>query len=168
MDYSLKKMTQQQAEEIAYQWHYPDEYRFYDMEADEEDLEEFLDADQRAEDYYVVEKNGQLMGFFCFHPKQHGKVEIGLGMKPEWTGKGKGLGFLQSGLQFVILNYRPSAITLSVAAFNKRAIKLYTKAGFAETGTFMQNTNGGCYEFVSMAWSPDSQHRENEETSKSQ
>lgn len=36
-------MTQTQAEDIASNWHYNDEYSFYDMDADEEDLVEFLD-----------------------------------------------------------------------------------------------------------------------------
>ena len=36
-------MTQEQAEEIAFNWHYDAEYSFYDMEADKEDLVEFLD-----------------------------------------------------------------------------------------------------------------------------
>ncbi|QTN01423.1 GNAT family N-acetyltransferase [Sediminibacillus dalangtanensis] len=147
-------MTQRQAEEIAYKWHYPGEYSFYDMEADEEDLEEFLDADQRGDDYYVVEKNDQLIGFFNFHQKQNGKVEIGLGMKPECTGKGRGLDFLRAGLELAIKTYCPSAVTLSVAAFNKRAIRLYQKAGFVVVGTFIQNTNGGSYDFVSMEWNP--------------
>ncbi|WP_053220072.1 GNAT family N-acetyltransferase [Virgibacillus senegalensis] len=148
-------MSQREAEEIAYNWHYPGEYSFYDMEADEEDLAEFLDAERRADDYFAVEKDGQLMGFFSFRERQSGKVEMGLGMKPEWTGMGKGLAFLQSGLHFACSNYQPTAITLSVAAFNKRAIKLYEKAGFVETDTFKQNTNGGSYNFVSMEWHPD-------------
>ncbi len=34
MDYTFKLMTQKQAEDIAYNWHYDGRYSFYDMEAD--------------------------------------------------------------------------------------------------------------------------------------
>ncbi|SFB28367.1 hypothetical protein SAMN04488072_11322 [Lentibacillus halodurans] len=36
MDFKI--ITQQQAEEIAYQWHYDGKYAFYDMDTDEENL----------------------------------------------------------------------------------------------------------------------------------
>jgi [ribosomal protein S18]-alanine N-acetyltransferase len=45
MTYELHVMTQEQAEEIAFNWHYDGEYSFYDMEADQEDLEEFLNPE---------------------------------------------------------------------------------------------------------------------------
>ena len=41
MDYTYTVMTQEEAEEIAYNWHYEGKYSFYDIEADEEDLAEF-------------------------------------------------------------------------------------------------------------------------------
>ncbi|MET3549406.1 hypothetical protein ABID47_006043 [Paenibacillus favisporus] len=43
MDYFFQSMTQEQAELIAYQWKYKDEYSFYDIAADQEDLQELLD-----------------------------------------------------------------------------------------------------------------------------
>ena len=41
MAYTYTVMTQEEAEEIAYNWHYEGKYSFYDIEADEEDLAEF-------------------------------------------------------------------------------------------------------------------------------
>ncbi|MGF2715207.1 GNAT family N-acetyltransferase, partial [Bacillus cereus] len=46
--------------------------------------------------------------------------------------------------------YKCDYITLSVAAFNERAIKVYKKAGFEAVGTFIQKTNGSCFEFLKM------------------
>ncbi|MCC2248479.1 GNAT family N-acetyltransferase [Virgibacillus sp. AGTR] len=150
MHYSFKPMTQEQAEIIAYEWHYDGEYRFYNMEEDQEDLQEFLNPERRQGSHFIVhdEKN-ELVGFFTYHCGDH-KVEIGLGMKPELTGLGLGLSFLQAGIQFAEKKYICQRLTLSVASFNQRAIKVYKKAGFQTVESFTQHTNGSNYEFIKM------------------
>lgn len=45
MHYSFVPMNKEYAQEIAYNWKYDKSYSFYDMTADEEDLEEFIDED---------------------------------------------------------------------------------------------------------------------------
>lgn len=37
MEFEFREMTQKEAEEIAFNWHYEGEYPFYAREADEED-----------------------------------------------------------------------------------------------------------------------------------
>ncbi|WP_093045718.1 GNAT family N-acetyltransferase [Thalassobacillus cyri] len=154
-------MTQHQAEEIARHWHYDGEYSFYDIEADREDLEEFLDPEQRGENYYVVTSGEELAGFFSYHPVDSQTVDIGLGMKPSLTGGGRGRKFVDAGLNFAIKSFNPIRITLSVAAFNERAIKVYEKAGFVRGEPYMQVTNGSSYEFLNMScmlkWEPENE-----------
>ncbi|WP_025783365.1 GNAT family N-acetyltransferase [Sporosarcina sp. D27] len=151
MDYIFSKMSQKQAENIASNWLYEGKYSFYDIGADEEDLAEFLNPLERGEKYFSVRLDDEEIGFFCFD-NETGSVDIGLGMKPELTGRGFGLDFLKSGLNYAISKYNPENITLSVATFNERAIKLYIKAGFETTGTFMQDTNGSRFEFMRMRY----------------
>ncbi len=43
-----------------------------------------------------------------------------------------------------------SPVTLSVAAFNQRATKVYEAAGFATIRTYTQATNGSTYDFIEM------------------
>ncbi|WP_421378442.1 GNAT family N-acetyltransferase [Bacillus salacetis] len=150
--YKFSPLTDDAAEEIAFQWKYDGEYSFYDMTADQEDLEEFLSPDRSG--YYAVERNDELIGYFCFQRDEAGQLEIGLGMKPKLTGKGLGLEFVLEGIRFAIANYQTSALSLSVAAFNKRAIKVYEKTGFESIETFKQDTNGSTYEFVRMNYEP--------------
>ena len=149
MNYSFHPMSRRQAEEIA-SWHYDGEYSFYDMEADPEDLQEFLKPDERADSNFAVIENRELIGFYCFTQISNDTIDIGLGMKPSFTGKGQGLEFLEAGLDFAKSLYHPEKLTLSVAAFNKRAIKVYKRAGFREEETFLQKTNGSQFEFVKM------------------
>lgn len=151
MDYNFSEMSQEQAENIASNWHYEGKYSFYDAEADEDDLAELLNPQERGDKYYMVKKDNQEIGFYCFE-NENGSVGIGLGMKPELTGKGLGLDFFKAGLSYAISKYNPKEITLSVATFNERAIKVYERAGFESVKTFMQDTNGSSFEFLKMKY----------------
>ncbi|MDE4085291.1 GNAT family protein [Planococcus maritimus] len=150
MDYTFQEMTQEQAQDIAENWRYEGDYSFYDMDADPEDLAEFLDPEKRGDNYFMVFQGNEAVGFYSFGQTDEETVDIGLGMKPDLTGRGQGTAFLKAGLQFAKSNYHPQKITLSVAAFNKRAIKLYEKLGFKEVESFVQATNGGYFDFVKM------------------
>ncbi|GEN82742.1 N-acetyltransferase [Sporosarcina luteola] len=151
MNYNFSKMSQEQAENIAVNWHYEGKYSFYDVSADEEDLAEFLNPMERGNSYYIVKTDEKEIGFFSFD-ENGGFVDLGLGMKPELTGEGLGLEFLKAGLSYAISKYNPKEITLSVATFNERAIKVYIKAGFEPVATFMQDTNGSRFEFLKMKY----------------
>ncbi|WP_232334431.1 hypothetical protein [Oceanobacillus sp. AG] len=59
MTYKLEIMTQDQAKDIAYNWHYDGEYSFYDMEADKEDLEEFVNPETRGNSVYAVTNSSE-------------------------------------------------------------------------------------------------------------
>ena len=149
MIYTYVPLAQRQAEEIAYDWQYEGEFAFYDMPNDPDDLADFLDPDQRTENYYAVMDEIRLIGFFVFEPGPD-SLDLALGMRPDLTGRGNGTAFLESGLAFAIQKYQPRQIELAVAAFNERAIRLYTKSSFEPVERFQQETNGGSYEIVKM------------------
>ncbi|AIQ30606.1 MULTISPECIES: GNAT family N-acetyltransferase [Paenibacillus] len=148
----IRPLTQLQAEDIAYHWHYAGEYSFYDMDADEDDLIEFLDPAGRGDHTYAVSQDDEFIGYFTVQPVEGNICDIGLGMRPDLTGRGAGQAFLKSVLHYVTVNFHPERITLAVATFNARAIKVYLKAGFTAADTYMQNTNGSTYEFMSMVY----------------
>lgn len=143
-------MTQEQAENIAYNWHYNGEYSFYNMEADKEDLEGFLSPESRGNSTFAVTNDNNLIGYFILNKVADKTFDIGLGMIPDSTGKGKGVEFLKAGLSFIKAEYQPEKLILSVATFNQRAIKVYRKIGFKDIETFMQDTNGSTFEFLRM------------------
>lgn len=152
MTYKFEIMTQEQAEDIAHNWHYDGEYSFYDIEADEEDLAEFLNPETRGTSMFAVLKKDEIIGFFSVNKVATNIYDIGLGMRPDLTGDGRGLEFLNAGIDFVQSRFTPDKIILSVATFNQRAIKVYRKVGFKDIDTFMQDTNGSTYEFLRMAY----------------
>jgi len=142
-------MSQDDAEAIA-DWRYEAPYDFYDWPADEGDLAELLDPAQRGESYFSARDSlGQLLGFFSIRVEGD-VVSLGLGLRPDLTGRGLGQSFLEAGMTFATGHLRPRLFRLSVAAFNVRAIKVYERAGFVTTRSFMHHTNGGLFSFVEM------------------
>jgi len=149
MKLTIRPMQQSDAECIAH-WHYEGPYAFYDMASDEDDLAELLDPQRRENAYYAaVDAGGNLVGFYCFSC-DGSTVELGLGLRPDLTGHGLGLSFLEAGLAFARQRFSPKTFRLSVAAFNQRAIKVYLKAGFKPIRRYEQRTNGGVFDFLEM------------------
>jgi ribosomal-protein-alanine N-acetyltransferase len=145
------QLSQEQAEAIA-EWRYPDPYSFYDWTADADDLRELLDPARRGEAYWAAEdEDGALVGYFSFKPKEDATLELGLGLRPDLTGRGLGGSFLAAGLEFAQARFAAERIVLAVATFNERAIKVYERAGFARDRVYMHATNGGEWEFVEMS-----------------
>ena len=152
MAYEFSVMTQGQAENIAFNWHYDGEYSFYNMEADEEDLAEFLNREERGNSTFAVTKENELVAFFSFSKVANRTFDISLGMRPDLTGKGNGITFLRASINFIQTEFKAEKITLSVATFNQRAIKSYRKVGFKDVETFIQDTNGSTFEFLKMEY----------------
>lgn len=156
MNYHIRPMSAADARAIC-EWRYPGAYKFYDMDADPEDLQEFLDFEGWVPDakFAVADGGGDLVGFFEFVTRD-GVTAVGLGLRPDLTGHGLGQEFLRTGLRFAAERFRPRRFALAVATFNQRAITVYQRMGFSVTQTFVQNTNGGQYEFVQMVADPTS------------
>ncbi len=137
------KMTKFWAEEIL-SWKYEHPYDFYNDSNMKESMQELLEEPYFA----VLEDSGELIGFYCtgtsaqvplgylYGVYQEDCLDIGLGMKPELTGKGEGASFIRYILEQVKILYKFSCIRLTVAAFNERAIKLYERLGFRKTFMF--------------------------------
>ena len=144
----IQPMSQDSADQIA-AWTYPAPYDFYDMVADEEDLAQLLSESTRENTYFEVIRNGALFGFATFYPKKD-HLEIGLGMKPDQTGKGLGVNFYQAIEDFARKNFDCQVLQLSVASFNQRALALYQKVGYELVESYQQATNGSLFPFVSL------------------
>ena len=149
MKFTFNKMKREDAHQIA-AWHYEAPYDFYDWTRDPEDLAELLNPQSWQETYYsVFNEENELVGFFGYKPDSQ-EVEVGLGLRPDLTGKGLGRAFLNAGLSFGQEHFSAEVWNLSVATFNTRAIHLYEQVGFTSLNTFMHHTNGAEFEFLRM------------------
>ncbi|MBS8264307.1 GNAT family N-acetyltransferase [Mesobacillus boroniphilus] len=146
-------MTRELAAEIL-SWKYDPPYDLYNNEVTESSINELV-----HEGYLAVEdETGALIGFYCNgHSAQvptgrelgaytEGAIDVGVGMHPELTGKGNGYVFFSFVLNELETLNSHSIFRLTVANFNKRAIKLYENLGFKKTYEFKTDTN----EFIIM------------------
>lgn len=152
MTFNIQKLSQDNAEVIADKWKYPGVCVFYDMTSDPEDYAELLTPSLRKNNYFQVMVDNQLFGFFVIEKASDSEniVDIGLGIKPELTGKGLGQSFLLEILDYIRKNYSAKTVRLGVVSFNNRAKKVYEKVGFKQTRIYDQPTNGSVYQFIEM------------------
>jgi [ribosomal protein S18]-alanine N-acetyltransferase len=146
-------------------WRYPPPYQLYSPRLAADDRAEFLGGAYHA----VTNRQGELTGYFCYGvpaqvPAGHtvggyddpDLLDIGLGLRPDMTGRGLGPGFLERGISLARTLHRPLGLRLTVAAFNQRAITVYERAGFSESLRFPAPTPMGIQSFVIMLTSKES------------
>lgn len=145
-------------------WHYEEPYAIYNFPASngEEDVSEELD---RRSPYYVIRNDqGEVVGFCNYGTSaqvwdsgepalyaEDATMTIGLGMRPDLTGKGQGLAFVNAVLDFAQKKFAPKHFRLYVFSWNERAIRVYERAGFQRVRVFMQRNIHGTHEFLEMS-----------------
>jgi ribosomal-protein-alanine N-acetyltransferase len=145
--FTLQPMDEQAARAIAL-WQYDGPYAFYN--SDPGDLAELLDPTRWPDAYFsVMGIHDELIGFFQFTPRDE-CLEIGLGLRPDATGKGLGLDFVLAGLEFARQRFAPRSFSLDVATFNARAIRVYERAGFRPIRVYLRRTERWEQEFLEM------------------
>ena len=96
-------------------------------------------------DYHAARLDGELVGFCCFGPaarvaggdyRREELLDVGLGLRPDLTGRGLGLAFVRAVLAHAGATRAPAGYRLTVAAFNRRAVRVYERAGFVLDHTF--------------------------------
>lgn len=83
-----------------------------------------------------------------------GSLTIGLGLRPDHTGQGRGLALVEAGLAFAREHYHPALFRLYVFAWNTRAIRVYERAGFTQVGETRVRVAAGEWVFVEMTRLP--------------
>ncbi|HBS46842.1 MAG TPA: GNAT family N-acetyltransferase [Paenibacillus sp.] len=141
----MEKLNADVARDIL-SWRYEQPYDFYNNEQTPEAISEML-----ADSYFsVFDDNKELVGFFCTgssaqvpnesYTYSQEFIDIGLGMRPEFTGQGNGTLFFTAVLSQIDSMVGISSKRLTVAKFNDRAIQLYEKLGFSREAEFVKGS----------------------------
>ena len=134
-----RPMTREWACQIQ-EWTYEAPYDFYNQSPSEEGIAELMT-------YQVIVEEHELIGFYCIgspaqvpnstYPYCLEFTDIGLGMRPDLTGKGYGKSFVTYVMERAMERGKP--LRLTVASFNERAIHLYETVGFRTITSFERN-----------------------------
>lgn len=158
--YRFYPMTKDRALQIS-KWQYEYPYSLYDMDSSEDSIMELMNGEY----YYALDEHDDLIGFICVGGSARvpggyaagiytdlRKLDIGLGLKPDLTGNGRGQGFLSEILSFLNNQFSAREYQLVVAAFNERAIRVYERIGFVKETHFMSKYEEKELEFISMSY----------------
>ncbi len=110
----------------TFEWHYDPPYDFYDPGAD---------PPLNPERFRVVcGDDGRVDAFWYFDQPKPGVVEIGIGLRPDLCGCGLGERYMRDELDYARREWSPQTFRLCVTVWNARAIALYERLGFHDTG----------------------------------
>src|SRR5262249_58121405 len=115
----VQPITDEQAAAIA-EWRYEFPYEWYDTSADPRRVELFASPARRTHLRSVVDDDGELVGFFNFVPEGH-EVRLGLGMRPDLTGRGLAQPFIEGGLDYARRAWPPPGVPRRGARGDTRA-----------------------------------------------
>ena len=146
MTFTFTPVTKVDVREFVY-WAYEPPYDVYNMLApsdqlEEDDLAYFLDP---VYNYHTIrDEAGQMVGFCSFG--LDGQVpggdygdealDIGLGVRPDLTGQGRGFAFVRATIDFADQAFKPTVLRVTIASFNQRAQHVWQKAGFNRVREF--------------------------------
>jgi len=125
--------TEGYSEEVR-QWHYEPPYDFYDLASDPEDEDAMRDSARAVHRRAVLDDESERLDAYWWFDWHDDIVEVGIGLRPDLTGRGLGESFLQAQLDYATRTWRPATFRLFVTGWNERAIKLYERLGFREVG----------------------------------
>ncbi|MEO0759490.1 MAG: GNAT family N-acetyltransferase [Cyanobacteria bacterium J06648_16] len=153
MELIFKPLEQKEAI-VVLGWQYPspyDRYNFVRGNFSEDDLKKALIDLTNPENAFfsIFGKRNTLEGVCSFGPDgqvpggDYSKkaLDIGMGLRPDLTGKGLGQQYAAAVVKFGISRYRPQQLRVTIAAFNRRAQTVWQRLGFTPIARFTK-TNG--------------------------
>ena len=154
----FRPITEDDAREVL-GWRYDAPYDVYNAPAEElEDNVRWFLLPENAY-YAILNEEGELLAFCCYGPDarvpggdyNEDAVDVGIGLRPDRTGQGLGTGLLEAVLDFGREARGITAYRTTIAAWNRRSIRTFERAGFRVTGTFRNANNPAGSDWVQLA-----------------
>lgn len=137
MTFTFRPLDENSAKAIL-NWQYESPYDIYNLaSSDPEDTLQYLLDPQNAF-HSIYGQKGDLEAFCSFglDGQVNGgdysalALDIGLGVRPDLTGRGHGFQYVNALIDFANQAYSPDRLRVTIAAFNSRAMRVWEKAGF--------------------------------------
>ena len=142
MGFAFRLLTDDDVEAMR-AWRYEAPYDTYDGSAEPDDLPRPGDPDASAVWLGATRSGSDRLAGFVECTPEDGAVEIGLGLRPDLTGRGLGPGFVTAIVEEVRTRWPMSGIWLDVFPWNERAIAAYERAGFVRGAVHVRRFDDG-------------------------
>jgi RimJ/RimL family protein N-acetyltransferase len=133
-------------------WRYDPPYAIYDIAPPPEAVAEVVRffVDPLNKYYQIEDERGDFVAFCCFGwdaqvpggDYSADALDVGLGVRPDRTGQGRGQSYVTSVLEFARRTFAPPTFRATIAAFNTRAQRTWQKVGFQPIQTFASSNDG--------------------------
>ncbi len=147
-------MKEKYARQIV-EWKYEGNYAEYNLPSYDECVEKKygITREEKKDNYIVYVLDGEVIFYSNMKQMDDKKIYIGVGLKPEYCGKGIGNYFLVDSVEAIKSKYPGSKLFLEVRSWNIRAIKSYEKLGFKITQNVISKDRfGNDTEFTEMEY----------------
>jgi len=149
LPFTFQPMDEASARAVP-EWRYEAPYDIYNIASDNVEKEMQLFLDPQNAYHTITDEQGDLVAYCCFGPDGQvsggdygaAALDIGLGVRPDLTGQGHGLAYINAVLHFARRAFPPTAFRVTVAEFNQRARRVWEKAGFRPVQTFQRSGDG--------------------------
>ena len=132
------------------QWQYEPPYDVYNCPPEEVGNAVQYNIDPANNIYAMFDQSKEMIGY-CSYGKDarvpggdysEEALDIGLMIKPELTGQGMGTDFARDVIHNGSRLFGPGKMRVTIAAFNRRAIRTWEKNGFQPIQTFKRDGDG--------------------------
>lgn len=152
MTLTIQPMSADHAREML-NWLYPPPYAMYNLTADDLADEVAYLVDPAHHFYAILAEDDDFIGHCVFYDEARvcggdysaDALDIGIGMRPDWTGQGRGSNLTAQVMQFGRERYQPQAFRATVAAWNTRAQQVCLSNGFVEVSRFQRESDGKAF-----------------------
>ena len=151
-NYLKVSMNEQYAKEIC-AWKYDGDYAIYNLPSYEEALDKGygMTKKENQDNYICYIYKEKVVAYVNMKEMPDNKIFMGIGLRPDYCGQGKGKYFLEDSIKEIQKRYPGYLIYLEVRSFNQRAIRAYQKVGFKITDTVIKKDRlGNDCEFIVM------------------
>jgi ribosomal-protein-alanine N-acetyltransferase len=157
LDLHFQPMEQASAHTIT-RWRYDPPYDLYNLDSGnvDETVQALLDPHNHY--FQIAGGQGKLVAYCCFGPDAQvsggdygaSALDIGLGIRPDLVGGGQGIHYVQAVLDFARPTFAPLVLRVTVAEFNRRALRVWEKAGFRAVQTFHRSLDGKAFVILTL------------------
>ncbi len=141
--YKLRPATKADIQQI-FAWRYPPPYDIYNLGENVTDADLAYYLDPRYQYHVLLDDTGTVVAFCSFGADGQvpggdysaDALDIGLGVRPDRTGQGEGITYVNQVVDFALATFIPPALRVTIAAFNHRAQRVWQNAGFVEVSRF--------------------------------